>query len=1464
LLAPATPALAQCFQSTCSVSSESDLASAINYANANPNTIIAVQSDITLSGNLPTLQGTGVSIIGNNHTLSGNDAYRGLFVESGSVRVETLTISDAAAQGGDGQDGGGGGAGLGGALFVQNGASVTVRDVEIRDNMAVGGDGSFGLGGGGGGLYGSGGKHGGVLDGGGGGGGGSSGNGGDGSTIAGTGGAGGAGGGGAGGAITEAGNLGLTFGGGGGAGTGGSAGGFGGFAGGGGAANFMYDPDDPYGLGGNGGFAGGGGAGEDLSIVGAGGFAGGDGFVLSGGGGGGLGGGIFVMNGGTLVVEGNLTVDNNTVAGGSGGASGGDDGAAYGAGLFLQGDGALTFTPGRGATQTISDIIADQTGQGGTGPDAGSWSLVKQGAGTLALDGANTFSGGVTIKEGTLKLGSDTAAGGGTITTMGSVIAYADGIAVGNAIDINSDSTQLGVAAGTATQSGDISQTSGPRPLEKIGGGTLILSGTNSFTGQLTVSGGTLELRNEQAVEDSVAVDVARGAALSVHDTETIGSLAGGGNVAIASGKTLTTGGNDASTTFSGVISGDASLLKAGSGTMVLAGANTYAGGTTISGGTLQIGSGGTSGSIVGYVTNNGTLAFDRSDTYTFGNLIIGSGDLRKLGEGVLILSGNNLFTGGVTVAEGTLRLESDTAAGGGTITTMGSVIDYADGIDISNSIDLNSGTTQLKVDAGTATQSGGISETSGPRPLTKTGAGALVLSSTNTFTGLLEVAGGTLELQGGAAVADTGPVSVASGATLAINGSETIGPLGGNGRTTIAPGQTLTTGGSSSSLFAGVISGDGALVKAGSGTMILAGKNTYAGGTTISAGTLQIGLGGNTGSIEGDVINNGTLTFDRFDTYQFDDDISGTGDVRVTGRGKLILNGTNTYTGDTFVTGGDLAVNGSMASAVTVGAGAVFQGTGSVGALTINSGGVHAPGNSIGTQTVNGNYLLSPRAHLVIEADAAGQADKVAVSAGSVTLADARLRVLSAFGDYSNATDYIIIDNDGIDAVTGTFGSVGVSSPFLDASVDYAGGDGNDVVLTLARNELKMVDLAETPNERAVAYALDQFPLENPVFEQVFFFDGDTARNAYNALSGEVHATLPGVLANQSWFVRQTVLSRLVQAYHASTGMPSPLGGGPITVATLAPGAARSSDSPMMGLGMGREASEDTTGHDEAPLPAYGAGLTFWTQGFGSWGLLDGNANAASAKRTLGGFLSGVDMEITNSWRAGLATGYTQTSVGVEQRQSSADVKSYNLVAYGGGDLAGVALKGAAAWTWHGIDSARAVTFPGFYEEEEASYNGNTGQAFGEAALPMQFGVAALEPFAGGAYVHVATGGFTESGSNVALTSSGSSENLGYTTLGMRAAMALTEDGAKVTPRLSFSWQHAFGALTPETAMAFNQYGIGMGITGVPIAQDTMLIEAGLGIELGPTATFNLSYQGQFAGDVQDNGLTGSFAWQF
>jgi autotransporter-associated beta strand protein len=301
-----------------------------------------------------------------------------------------------------------------------------------------------------------------------------------------------------------------------------------------------------------------------------------------------------------------------------------------------------------------------------------------------------------------------------------------------------------------------------------LNGGMLQVGGTNGITGtgSLNLGGGTLDVINS-ALTTNIAIGLT--GTSSIVDTNGLGA------------------------TFGGVMSGAGGFAKSGLGTLILTATNIYTGGTTISGGTLQIGNGGTSGAIVGDVTDNGTLTFDRSDAVGFGGAISGTGGLTKMGAGVLTLAAPSTYAGATFVNAGTLQ------AGAANVFSPGSAFTIATGATLNlasfnNTIGSLAGGGDVALGSATLTSgnngmsttfSGAIMGTGG---LTKVGGGVLSVTGTNTYTGPTNVNAGILDVNGSLASV----VSVNSGGTLM--GSGIIGGLNVANGAVVAPGNSIGT----------------------------------------------------------------------------------------------------------------------------------------------------------------------------------------------------------------------------------------------------------------------------------------------------------------------------------------------------------------------------------------------------------------------------------------------------------------------------------------------------------------------------------------------------------------------------------------------------------------------------------------------------------------------------------------------
>ncbi len=297
--------------------------------------------------------------------------------------------------------------------------------------------------------------------------------------------------------------------------------------------------------------------------------------------------------------------------------------------------------------------------------------LTKTGAGTWTLTGAvgdNTAAGSaplaLSVVGGTLVLTGDNAAFNGTaVINPGASPAVAgpdpsatlearaqslppvitdQGVLLVNQVSPDGVQPNDGAYAGLIQGVGVVT---------KIGVGTLTLTGTNTYSGGTNFDGGTVAVGADRALGAATGPLTFNGGALKflagfiLAPTRAVSLQAGGGTIDT----------NGLNTMLSQAASGPGALTKAGAGVLTLTGANSYAGGTVIAGGALQLGAGGTSGSIKGNVTDDGALLFDRADELVFTGAISGSGAVAQFGTGTTVLDAADSYTGATNVAAGTL-----------------------------------------------------------------------------------------------------------------------------------------------------------------------------------------------------------------------------------------------------------------------------------------------------------------------------------------------------------------------------------------------------------------------------------------------------------------------------------------------------------------------------------------------------------------------------------------------------------------------------------------------------------------------------------------------------------------------------------------------------------------------------------------------------------------------------------------
>jgi autotransporter-associated beta strand protein len=715
---------------------------------------------------------------------------------------------------------------------------------------------------------------------------------------------------------------------------------------------------------------------------------------------------------------------------------------------------------------------------------AASAGLTKTGFGQMTLSGSNSYSGLTTI-DGFVILANDNALGANGSATNGTTLnstafLLVQGVDIGNEFltlttgdDFRSSGTAswagpvtlngdvfINVFGGTFTNSGAISGAGG---VTKGQSGTLVYagSGANLYSGDTVVNTGQLQLAKTTPTAGIVYGTLTIGDDLGGNDADIVREM-GPNQINSAVPITINSSGLLDLNNFSdaiGALTFSGGHLSTGTGTATLVGditANTNPNNLARIDGKIS------SASMRTYNVSQGTFSPD----LRVAAAVSGTGGINKIGDGEMSLTSSNSYTGLTIISAGFFDVENDFALGAtssGTIVSNGAIIAllFDTHVDIEPLTLVSPGTFSI---FGALHSGFGSNSWAGAITL---GANATISVLTNDFlnlSGQISGTGDVTKIGPGTLIFSGGVVNNYSGSTFMNEG-------------TLQLSKTVTDGGIPHDLFVGDGVGpalsdvvrltDGPQIATVSDVTIapsgLLDLNEISEGISTLSGSGRVDLGSlGTGAL---VLNgNGSTTY----SGQI---IGAGGDLDKRGTGTFTLTGANTYSGLTKIELGKLLVNGSQPSSpVNILGSGTLGGSGTVGNITNTLGGVVAPGGSPATLTSSNVLFSGVSSDFTVELAGtlpdAGY-DQLNVR-GTVSLGGATLNVTTAFGASDapvEGTQFTIINNDGADAVSGTFAGLGngsiVTGGNLKFVISYSGGSGNDVVLTLTNTALDFVSSA-------------------------------------------------------------------------------------------------------------------------------------------------------------------------------------------------------------------------------------------------------------------------------------------------------------------------------------------------------------------------------------------------------------------
>lgn len=1063
---------------------------------------------------------------------------------------------------------------------------------------------------------------------------------------------------------------------------------------------------------------------------------------------------------------------------------------------------------------------------------SGTGGVELTGAGPVTFTGANTYTGGTLISQTSTLIGNTTSLQG-TMFNLGS---------------LQFNQSSAGTFAGSILGNGSV-KISGTGPvtftgLNSYAGGTQIDAGstlignTNSLTGIITDNG---TLRFNQATSGTFGGSISGTGIVQIQGGGTvtfIGTNSYSGGTVVDTGSTLigTTDSLQGAITnqgriefnqptagvFDGTISGTGSV-KVDSGTsLTLTGLNTYTGGTTVdTGATLA----GTSKGLQGAILNNGSVIFNPGNTGTpYSGNMSGTGHVQITENATTTFTGTNTYTGGTTVDSGGKLI-------GNINSVQGSVVD--------NGIVVLSGTPF-----------GSAGTPSVNHPLGNTTSPSSIFNGTISGTGKLQISSGLVTLHGpntytGGTVVDAN--GVLTGTTTGIKGdiqNSGFVQFNNGDLPTIPEGTSIFqyTG-----FYSGDISGIGGVQVSGATPILFTGFNSYTGGTYIDSGSKLIGT---TTSLQGNIINNGSIYFSQYSGGTYAGNLSGAGNVTIDG-GPVTFTGTNTYSGGTTINasstliGTTSSLQGSMFNSGLVQfnqandgtyAG-VISGTGSVkvmgfgittfsgansytGATTIdhdgtlfvagsiaghvdvgNTGTLTGTGN-VGSTTVNAGGTISPGSvgsALTVNGNfvqGAGStfaarisptgSNKLIVNGTANVEGATKLDVKVDPGTLTVGTKYQVLS--ATDGLTGKYSNL--LTPSLAQQIVFSEQYGTNSLSLVVNSNISQY--VQSQNQLAVAQTLDRVSGSSTgdfanTITQLTILDSGPLGAALNQLSGDIYGSIGTI-------ERQTTTTQLQLISNRLATLTGPGG-------TSAMVAQRTNAIRLVS----RQSTENTEPNPATSPLATSQSWTTWAQGYGLGGTVAGDSNAGGLNYRLGGTLFGTERWLGDNFMVGVLGGYAATSIGNRQDSSNAQVSAYQVGLYQLYRQEAFYISNVDAYGNSSYDVSRPLMFGNVQQTASGSSIGNQWAHYTEGGMTHDVDEFRVQPFLGIQYMYLDQNAYSESGAgSLDLLTNQQIVNSIRGNVGARIYHETSWNDVRVIPMLSARYQHEFGDGTQLITSSF------------------------------------------------------------